>query len=208
MPDYTERGRAACKAHAEPAALRAHAQCGKAGRAAGRAQWRKRGKAALAALLHDIAKELPKDRMLQLIAENDIIAEGAAKHLPPVWHGAAAAVLAKTEYGVEDEEILSAIRCHTTGKPHMSKLDKVLYLADMASYERTYPEAATLRQHALQNLDKTMVEALGMSISWLKETGKPVDELSLQAYAQLRAELYGGYASGTTPNSEAGPKAD
>ena len=122
--------------------------------------------------------------------------------------GAAAAVLAKTEYGVEDEEILSAIRCHTTGKPHMSKLDKVLYLADMASYERTYPEAATLRQHALQNLDKTMVEALGMSISWLKETGKPVDELSLQAYAQLRAELYGGYASGTTPNSEAGPKAD
>ena len=83
---------------------------------------------------------------------------------------AAAAVLAKTEYGVEDEEILSAIRCHTTGKPHMSKLDKVLYLADMASYERTYPEAATLRQHALQNLDKTMVEALGMSISWLKET--------------------------------------
>lgn len=139
-------------------------------------------KAALAALLHDIAKELPKDRMLQLIAENDIIAEGAAKRLPPVWHGAAAAVLAKTEYGVEDEEILSAIRCHTTGKPHMSKLDKVLYLADMASYERTYPEAATLRQHALQNLDKTMVEALGMSISWLKETGKPVDELSLQAY--------------------------
>ena len=54
-------------------------------------------KAALAALLHDIAKELPKDRMLQLIAENDIIAEGAAKRLPPVWHGAAAAVLAKTE---------------------------------------------------------------------------------------------------------------
>ena len=81
-------------------------------------------KAALAALLHDIAKELPKDRMLQIITENAIIAKDAARHLPPVWHGAAAAVLAKTEYGVEDEEILSAIRCHTTGKPHMSKLDK------------------------------------------------------------------------------------
>ena len=60
----------------------------------------------------------------------------------------------------------------------------------------------------MKDLDKTMVEALGMSISWLKETGKPVDELSLQAYAQLRAELYGGNASGTTPSSEAGPKAD
>lgn len=165
-------------------------------------------KAALAALLHDIAKELPRDRLLQIFTENAIIAGNAAQRPAPVWHGAAAAILAQTQYGVDDGEILSAIRCHTTGKPHMSKLDKVLYLADMASCERTYPEAAALREHALKDLDKTMVEALGMSIGWLKETGKPVDELSLQAYAQLRAELYGGNASGITPSSEAGPKAD
>lgn len=155
-------------------------------------------KAALAALLHDIAKELPKDRMLQIITENAIIAKDAARHLPPVWHGAAAAVLAKTEYGVEDEEILSAIRCHTTGRPGMTKLDKIIYLADMASYERTYPEAEQLRRHALADLDRTAIEGLGLSIAWLKAGGKPVDEESLLAYADLRARYYGGRTSEQT----------
>ena len=94
-----------------------------------------------AALLHDIAKELPRDRLLQIFTENAIIAGNAAQRPAPVWHGAAAAILAQTQYGVDDGEILSAIRCHTTGRPGMTKLDKIIYLADMASYERTYPEA-------------------------------------------------------------------
>ena len=104
-------------------------------------------KAALAALLHDIAKELPRDRLLQIFTENAIIAGNAAQRPAPVWHGAAAAILAQTQYGVDDGEILSAIRCHTTGRPGMTKLDKIIYLADMASYERTYPEAEQLRRH-------------------------------------------------------------
>ncbi len=133
-------------------------------------------KAALAALLHDIAKELPRDRLLQIFTENAIIAGNAAQRPAPVWHGAAAAILAQTQYGVDDGEILSAIRCHTTGRPGMTKLDKIIYLADMASYERTYPEAEQLRRHALADLDRTAIEGLGLSIAWLKAGGKPVDE--------------------------------
>ena len=144
-------------------------------------------KAALAALLHDIAKELPRDRLLQIFTENAIIAGNAAQRPAPVWHGAAAAILAQTQYGVDDGEILSAIRCHTTGRPGMTKLDKIIYLADMASYERTYPEAEQLRRHALADLDRTAIEGLGLSIAWLKAGGKPVDEESLLAYADLRA---------------------
>lgn len=59
-------------------------------------------KAALAALLHDIAKELPRDRLLQIFTENAIIAGNAAQRPAPVWHGAAAAILAQTQYGVDD----------------------------------------------------------------------------------------------------------
>ena len=153
-------------------------------------------KAAMAALLHDIAKELPRDRLLQIFIENAIIAANAAQRPAPVWHGIAAAVLARTQYGVEDEEILSAIRCHTTGKPGMSRLDKIIYLADMASYERTYPEAETLRRHALQDLDRTAVEALGLSIAWLSAEGKPVDQQSVLAYADLRAQYSGNFGRG------------
>ena len=81
-------------------------------------------KAAMAAILHDSAKELPKQELLQIFADNAIIAENAPARPSPVWHGIAAAILAETQWGITDPEILSAIRCHTTGKPGMSKLDK------------------------------------------------------------------------------------
>ena len=155
-------------------------------------------KAALAALLHDSAKELPKSELLQIFQDNAIIANNAAQRPAPVWHGLAAAILCQTQWGVTDPEILSAIRCHTTGRPGMTKLDKIIYLADMASYERTYPEAEQLRRHALADLDRTAIEGLGLSIAWLKAGGKPVDEESLLAYADLRARYYGGRTSEQT----------
>ena len=74
-------------------------------------------KAELAALLHDSAKELPKAELLQIFADNAIIANNAAQRPAPIWHGLAAAILCQTQWGVTDPEILSAIRCHTTGKP-------------------------------------------------------------------------------------------
>ena len=149
-------------------------------------------KAALAALLHDIAKELPRDRLLQIITGNDIITNHAAQRAPAVWHGGAAAVLARDKYGVDDGEILSAIANHTTGKPGMTKLDKIIYMADMGSYERSYPEAEQLRRDVLADLERGTIEGLGMSIGWLKQQGKPVDSQSLEAYAELRGQYYGG----------------
>ncbi len=149
-------------------------------------------KAALAALLHDIAKELARDKMLQIFSENAIIAGNVTQRPFPVWHGVAAAILAETQYGVDDPEILSAICCHTTGKAGMTQLDKIIYLADMASEERTYPEAEQLRRHALEDLDRACIEGLGLSIAWLKAADKPVDEETLQAYAEQRALYYGG----------------
>ncbi len=149
-------------------------------------------RAALAALLHDIAKELPKEKQLQIFENNGIMAGNTANRPASVWHGAAAAILAKTKYGVDDEEILSAIACHTTGKPDMTTLDKIIYIADMASYERTYPEAEMLRREAMEDLDRTVIKGLGLSIEWLKSAGKSVDEQSLLAYAQLRRQYYGG----------------
>ena len=146
-------------------------------------------KAALAALLHDIAKELPKDRMLQIITENAIIVKDAARHLPPVWHGAAAAVLAKTEYGVEDEEILSAIRCHTTGKPHMSKLDKVLYLADYMEPSRAFDGVEELRRLVWEDLDQAMILGLEMTVEELRERGAVVHQNTQGTLDDLRRKL-------------------
>ena len=135
-------------------------------------------KVALVALLHDIAKELPRDRLLQIFTENAIIAGIAAQRPAPCGNGAAAAILAQTQYGVDDGEILPPSAAIPPEGPGMTKLDKIIYLADMASYERTYPEAEQLRRHALADLDRTAIEGLGLSIAWLKAGGKPVDEES------------------------------
>ena len=133
-------------------------------------------KAALAALLHDTAKELPREEMLQILNDNAIMAENAQNRPSPVWHGICAAILAQTQWGVEDAEVLSAIRCHTTGKPGMSLLDEIVFLADMTSAERDYPEVDYLRKLEKKDIHQAMREALEMNLHWLEESGKPVDE--------------------------------
>ena len=143
-------------------------------------------KAALAALLHDTAKELPREEMLQILNDNAIMAENAQNRPSPVWHGICAAILAQTQWGVEDEEVLSAIRCHTTGKPGMSLLDEIVFLADMTSAERDYPEVDYLRKLEKEDIHRAMREALGMNLHWLEESGKPVDEETRAALEDLR----------------------
>ena len=143
-------------------------------------------KAALAALLHDTAKELPREEMLQILNDNAIMAENAQNRPSPVWHGICAAILAQTQWGVEDEEVLSAIRCHTTGKPGMSLLDEIVFLADMTSAELDYPEVDYLRKLEKKDIHQAMREALEMNLHWLEESGKPVDEETRAALEDLR----------------------
>ncbi|MBQ5754840.1 MAG: bis(5'-nucleosyl)-tetraphosphatase (symmetrical) YqeK, partial [Oscillospiraceae bacterium] len=150
-------------------------------------------KAAVAALLHDTAKELSREEMLQIIRENAIIADNAEMRPEPVWHGICAAILARTQWGVEDEEILSAIGCHTTGKEDMSLLDKVIYLADMTSAERDYPEVYYLRKVQMMDIDRAIGEALQMSLDWLAQSGKPIDPTTRRAAEQYR-QFVGGEA--------------
>ena len=102
--------------------------------------------AALAALLHDAAKELPKDEMRAIMQAYPQYAQGGEARPTPVWHGICAAILARTEWGVTDEAVLSAIACHTAGKAGMTQLDKILYLADMTSAERDWPRGGKAAQ--------------------------------------------------------------
>ena len=146
-------------------------------------------KAELAALLHDSAKELPKAELLQIFADNAIIADNAARRPAPIWHGIAAAILCQTQWGVTDPEILSAIRCHTTGKPGMGKLDKILYLADMTSAERDYPGVEALRKLEFEDLDRALCAALEQCIQFVAESGKPVDPESRAALDDARRQL-------------------
>jgi len=139
-------------------------------------------KASLCALLHDIMKQADDDIMLHRAMQSDIIEKIKDKPLP-VLHGFAAADYARREMGIEDEETLMAIKSHTCGRRGMSDLEKVIYLADMLSEERNYPEKEPLLALAWENLDIAMEQALRDSINWLGEKDGQIDSDSYEALA-------------------------
>ena len=145
-------------------------------------------RAALAALLHDSAKEISKDEMRELMRQYPQYAEGGEERPAPVWHGVCAAILARTEWGVEDEAVLSAIACHTAGKPGMSKLDKIVYLADMSSAERDWPGVNRLRRLERKDLNAAMLMALKQTNDFVLSQGKPLDPVSKAAYEDIQAQ--------------------
>lgn len=145
--------------------------------------------AALAALLHDAAKEISKDEMRAIMRAYPEYAEGGEARPTSVWHGICAAILARTEWGVEDEAVLSAIACHTAGKPGMSRLDKILYLADMTSAERDWSGVDKLRRLERNDLDAAMLVALKQTNDFVLFQGKPLDPMSKAAYEDIQAQV-------------------
>ena len=144
-------------------------------------------RAALAALLHDSAKEISKDEMREILRAYPQYAEGGEERPVPVWHGVCAAILARTQWGVADEAVLSAIACHTAGKPGMTRLDKILYLADMTSAERDWPGVEKLRKLEKKDLDAAMLAALKQTNDFVLSQGKPLDPMSKAAYEDILA---------------------
>lgn len=154
-------------------------------------------KAELAALLHDFLKESSESQLLQIYTDNGIIintygsASAAAAALkrrsPAAWHGICAAPEVRQRFGICDEEILSAIDCHTCGKAGMSTLDKILYLADMTGADRAFPGVEELRVLVRQDLDTAMIRALHNTIDHVASGGGSVDGESLAALQDLEA---------------------
>ena len=107
-----------------------------------------------------------------------------------MWHGICAAILARTEWGVEDEAVLSAIACHTAGKPGMSRLDKIVYLGGYVQQGAgTGPGVNKLRKLELKDLDLAMLAALRQTNDFVLSQGKPLDPMSKAAYDEIRAEV-------------------
>ncbi len=146
------------------------------------------GRAELAAWLHDIVKEYSYERLLQLLAQDDIIAQSTKQRPKKVWHAPAAAVYAKHVLGVQDEEVLQAVALHTTGAAGMSVLDKVIFLADYISEERCFEGVAQVRALAEQELNAAMRLAMQQVVEQLRQGGMVIDTHTAQALQELCAE--------------------
>jgi predicted HD superfamily hydrolase involved in NAD metabolism len=142
-------------------------------------------RARLAALLHDAARELPSQEFLDLAEDLDLPVGEPERESPKLLHGPVAAGLARRELGIEDEVVLEAIRDHTTGRPGMTPLSLVLYVADKIEPARNYPSVENLRRLARRDLRAAAAESLRRSIAHNEERGRPTHPASIEALGWL-----------------------
>ena len=142
-------------------------------------------KAYVAGLLHDITKNEADENQLQILQSGGIILTDTQKNNPKLWHAMSGMVYLRDTLGVTDEEILGAVRWHTTGKAGMTLLEKVIFIADYISVERDYPDVDVMRRLSEMSLDAAALYALKFSLRHLSEKEKPICEDSVAYYNEL-----------------------
>ena len=146
------------------------------------------GKAELAAILHDVAKYWPVEKQRQIIVEHGLPRE-LLDYDKALWHAHVGALVAQRDFGIDDEEVLNAIRYHTSGRVRMTKLEKVVCLADYIEPGRNFPGVDQLRELAEASLEKALLAGFDGTISELLSRGKKIFPLTLLARNALIDEL-------------------
>ncbi len=136
-----------------------------------------------AGLLHDCAKCLPLAKMRKICLKEGMILNDYEQDSAALLHSKAGSVLARTKYGVTDEEVLSAIKYHTTGRPAMSTLEKIVFTADYIEPGReSAPDLPQVRRMAYENLDACVFKILGDTLSYLARSDAPADPMTRKTY--------------------------
>ena len=130
-------------------------------------------KCKVAALLHDICKEMDME-YIKNICENNFMSELSEEDLEnnEILHGFAGAYYVKNELGIDDEEILSAIKYHTVGAKNMSIVAKIVYIADAIEYGRNYPSVTKIREETFKSLDRGILMEIKHKEKYLESIGK------------------------------------
>jgi predicted HD superfamily hydrolase involved in NAD metabolism len=140
-------------------------------------------KARTAGLLHDCAKSIPAKEKLEKARKHGIPINKYEENNPDMLHAKLGAYYAKAKYDVKDKEILDAIASHTTGKPGMTLLDKIIFVADYIEPNRKMiKDMEIIRREAFTDLDACVIHILKNTIDYLKETGTEIDDSTLKTY--------------------------
>ena len=144
--------------------------------------------AAEAAILHDITKKLTPAEQLQMCEKYGIILDAFEQREPRILHARTGAYAARDLFGVP-ENIFGAIEWHTTGRPGMTILEKIIYLADFTEPTRDFPGVEKVRTAQYEDLDRAMVIALTMSMEEVRSRGAEPHPRSLEALQWFKNSL-------------------
>ncbi|MBU0630798.1 MAG: bis(5'-nucleosyl)-tetraphosphatase (symmetrical) YqeK [Candidatus Margulisbacteria bacterium] len=132
-----------------------------------------RAKTSLAALLHDCARRFDRRGLLRMAKIFKLTPDPVRLFEPKLFHGEIGRRLAAAEFGIKDKEILAAIENHTTGRPGMSRLEKIIYLADHIEVGRKFTGIGRIRKLALHDLDRAIIAFTENSVGYFLKLGLP-----------------------------------
>jgi predicted HD superfamily hydrolase involved in NAD metabolism len=147
-------------------------------------------KARLAGILHDAGRRFAPPQMAEYVREKrlNVPERGLTAALEPMLlHAYISEDLARKEFSVDDEDVLSAIRKHTLGDVHMSRLDRLVYVADACSADRTHPGAAATRALAFADLDAAFERCLADKLAHALARRAWLHPLTLSLWNSLAA---------------------
>ncbi len=142
-------------------------------------------KARLAGLLHDVMKNATKEEHFEYIRKAGYELNEVDKTNHKVWHQKSGAAFLKAEGIVTDEEILSAVAWHTTGRAGMSLLEKIVYIADFISADRKYNDVGVVRKLAEQSLEEAILYTAEYTINKLISQKLPIHPATLDCYKEV-----------------------
>ncbi|MCR4653247.1 MAG: bis(5'-nucleosyl)-tetraphosphatase (symmetrical) YqeK [Eubacterium sp.] len=143
--------------------------------------------ARMGGLLHDCAKCIPNSEKIEICKKKKIpVSEFEIEH-PVLLHAKLGAYLAKKEYGCDDQAVLDAITWHTTGRPAMTLLEKIVFVSDYIEPNREkQPNLAEIRKLAFSDIDQCMYLILRDTVDYLSENPKSMDHTTLSAYSYYK----------------------
>lgn len=142
-----------------------------------------RKKAYIAGLIHDCAKEIDKDELLRLSDRDGVFLTDIERRIKQLIHARYGAYLVKTKYGIEDEDIINAVKNHTVGRANMTKLEQIVFCADFLEPHREYdctPSLDELRKMIFTDIDKATYLILQNQVDFFREKPRDIDPQTLE----------------------------
>lgn len=146
-------------------------------------------KAQLAGLLHDCAKCQTDEKNLSVCEKHNISINEVERKNPYLLHAKVGSFLAMEEYGVKDSDVIHAILNHTTGRPGMSLLEKIIYIADyIEPCRKQAPNLTEIRRQAFIDIDRALLMILEDTLTYLQSSGSAFDPMTLRTFEFYQKE--------------------
>lgn len=139
--------------------------------------------AQIAGLLHDNAKYMSDAKKIRLCEKHNVPVSKSEEHNPSLLHAKAGSIIAKTKFHICDQDILNSIMYHTTGRPNMSLLEKIIFVADYIEPGRKIaPRLDDIRKEAFNDIDSSLMMILKDTLSYLEKSGSEIDPMTKDTY--------------------------